>query len=253
MTTLAANKPRPFELGDMGSYPVAASTTIYEGSAVGLIAASGYARPLTSADRFVGFCFAPVVNVTAAELQVQVRRSGAVQLPVTGAVITDVGMPVYATDDDVFTLSPVGGVFIGFIRRWVSSAVAVVEFGPLLVDPYAAWPTREAVANAKTLDAEDSGKLFWVTADAGVITLPAIATALGGCAIVNGGAFGTVLVTVSPAAADMIMGLDLAGVDDKDLLNTKATARRGDLAVLMHGDADGYVITRLVGTWAKEG
>lgn len=252
MTTLAAPKVRPFEEGDRCDYPVAASTTIYQGAAVGLVAATGYARPLTSADRFVGFAEAGVVNVTAGELYVHVRRSGSVQLPVTGAVITDIDLPVYAGDDDTFSLSPVGGVFCGFLRRFVSSGLAVVEFSPTFNDPYFRWGVREAVSDNKTLDAEDSGKLLWVTADAKTITLPAIAAGLSGCAIVNGGAFGTVEVTISPNSADMILGPDITGADDKDLINSKATARRGDRVRLWSGDADGYVVTEMVGTWARQ-
>ena len=70
--------------------------------------------------------------------------------------------------------------------------------------------------------------------------------------IVNGGAFGAVAVTLSPNASDMILGPDITGADDKDLINTKATARRGDLVQLDLGDADGYVVTALRGTWARQ-
>jgi hypothetical protein len=70
--------------------------------------------------------------------------------------------------------------------------------------------------------------------------------------IVNGGSYGTTIVTISPAAADMILGPDITGADDKDLINTKATAQRGDRVVLDLGDADGYVVHDLVGTWARQ-
>lgn len=253
MTTLASNRPRGFELGDRSMYPLTASTTIYEGAAVGVVVSTGYARPLQATDRFVGFATGPVsCGTTAGETAVEVRRSGSVEIPVSGAVITDVGAPVYATDDDTFAFSPVGGVFIGFVRRWVASGVVVVEFGPQLADPYGRFAVRETVSDNKTLDAEDSGKLFWVDTDAKTITLPAIAAGLSGGLIVNGGAFGTVAVTISPAAADMILGPDITGADDKDLINTKATARRGDRCQLIAGDADGYMVTELVGTWARQ-
>ena len=45
---------------------------------------------------------------------------------------------------------------------------------------------------------------------------------------------------INPAAADSIRAADLAAVDDKDLLLTKATQRRGDYARIALGDADGY-------------
>ena len=70
--------------------------------------------------------------------------------------------------------------------------------------------------------------------------------------IANGGAYGAVAVTISPQAADMILGPDITGADDKDLINTKATARRGDFVVLGGNDADGYSVQALRGTWARQ-
>lgn len=255
MTTLAAQAARSYEQGDMDHVPVIAADIIYEGAAVGVVAASGHARPLVAGDRFVGFASREADNSlgAAADINVEVRTRGQIQLSVTGAVITDRGMAVYASDDNAFSFSPVGGTFIGFMKRFVSAGVAVVEFDSVgFRDPYAAWSVRETLSANKTLDAEDSGKLFWVDTDAFTITLPAIATGLGGFVVVNGGAFGAVAVTISPAAADMILGPDITGADDKDLINTKATARRGDLVQLDLGDADGYVVTQLRGTWARQ-
>lgn len=255
MTTLAANKPRAFELGSRNSLPVIASDIIYEGAAVGMVVGTGHARPLAAGDVFVGFAERKADNSAgaAAAISVDVVKSGQIELSVSGAVITDVGQPVYATDDDTFVFSPVGGVFVGFVKRYVSSGVAVVEFNAgVMQDPHAARTVRETISANKTLDAEDTGKLFWVDTDAAVITLPAIADGLHGCKIVNGGAFGTVLVTLSPAAADKIHGPNITAADDKDLLNTKATAKRGDFVVLDAGDADGYLVAELAGTWARE-
>lgn len=255
MTTLAANKPRAFELGRGNTLPVIASDIIYEGAAVGMVVGTGHCRPLAAGDVFVGFAERKADNSAgaAAAINVDLIKSGDIQLSVTGAVITDIGQPVYATDDDTFVFSPVGGVFIGFVKRFVSSGVAVVEFDAgVLRDPYGARTVRETLSANKTLDAEDSGKLFWVDTDAFTITLPAIATGVNGFMIVNGGSFGTVLVTVSPNASDMILGPDITGADDKDLLNTKATAKRGDYVVLGGNDADGYSVQALVGTWARQ-
>jgi hypothetical protein len=255
MTTLAANKSRAYELGDRGMYPVIAADIIYEGGAVGLVAGTGHARPLVGGDSFGGFAVYKADNSagSAADINVETQLRGQIELAVSGAVITDVRQPVYATDDDTFTFSPVGGTFIGFVKRFVSAGVVVVEFDvPGFRDPWADYTVRETVSLDKTLDAEDSGKLFWVDTDAKAITLPAIATGLDGCVIVNGGAFGTVAVNVSPQAADMILGPDITGADDKDLINTKATARRGDFVILGGNDADGYSVQALRGTWARQ-
>lgn len=255
MTTKSANGPRAYEGGERNEIPVIAADIIYEGSAVGVVTGTGHARPLAAGDRFAGFAEAKADNSagSAADINVRVYESGKVQLSVSGAVITDVGQPVYATDDDTFVFNPVGAVFIGFVHRFVSAGVAVVAFDAMNYrDPYAAWSVRETLSAIKTLDAQDTGKLFWIDTDAFAITLPAIADGYAGGKIVNGGAYGTVLVTLSPAAADAIIGPDMTAVVDKDLLNTKATAQRGDSVALGIGDADGYVVTELNGTWAKE-
>ncbi len=160
---------------------------------------------------------------------------------------------MYATDDDTFAFIPTGAVFIGFVKRFVSSGIAVIEFDAgVLTDPYGRFGVREVKSANYTLDAEDSGKTIFVDTDAFTLTLPAIATGLDGVKIVNIGAFGTIAVTISPNAADMILGPDITGADDKDLINTKATARRGDYVVLGGNDADGYSVQEMVGTWARQ-
>lgn len=255
MTTLAVDTPRAYELGRIGEYPVVATDVLYEGSAIGLVTGTGHARPLTSVDRFVGFVEQQSANTGAAATKtVRVIESGKIQLSVSGAVITDVGQPVYATDDNAFTFSPVGSVFIGIVSRFVSSGVVIVDFDAgRMTDPYAHFGLRETLGDAtKTLDAQDTGKLIWVTADS-VITLPVTATALAGVSLVCGGAFGTVQITADPNSNDRIMGPDIAGNENKDLVNTKATAQRGDLITLTAGHADGYVVTRIRGTWATQG
>jgi len=254
MTTLADDKIRPYEGGNRNEFPVIAADIIYEGAAVGLVAGTGHAQPLAAGDRFAGFAEARADNTggAAAAINVRVIESGKIELPVTGAVITDIGQPVYAQDDDTFSFNPVAGVFVGFVHRFVSAGVAVVAFDAVrYVDPWAAYTVREAIAADKTLDIEDNGKLFVVTADAKVITLPAVATPVN-CAIMNGGAFGTIAVNISPNAADKIQGPDLPGTDNKDLINTKATARRGDYVRLETGDANGPIVAELRGTWATE-
>lgn len=254
MSTLAADKQRPKELGTVNEYPVIASDIIYEGAAVGLVDASGHARPLTSADRFVGFAMARADNSAgaAAAINVKVLESGKVQLPVTGAVITDIGQPVYASDDDTFTFVPTSAMFVGYVHRFVSAGVVIVDFNaPSYRDPYGEYTKRETISANKTLDIEDNGKVFFVDTDAVVITLPAVATPTN-CKIVNIGAFGAILVAISPNAVDKVQGPDLPGTDNKDLLNTKATARRGDFVKLVTGDANGPFVTELRGIWASE-
>lgn len=128
MTTLATDKARTYELGDLNSFPVVATDIIYEGAAVGL--SSGNARPLNAGDQFVGFCIQNADNATgsAGGVRVQVKTHGEVQLPVANVAATDIGKPVYASDDDTFVLTATGNSYIGKVKRFVSTGVAVVAF-----------------------------------------------------------------------------------------------------------------------------
>lgn len=257
MTTLAADALRAQEVGDVQEYPVIASDIIYGHAAVGLVDATGHARPLAAADRFVGFAERRVDNSAgaAAAKTVRVMCRGKIQLSVSGAVITDVGQAVYASDDDTFTFNPASGAFIGFFSRFVSAGVGIVAYDiERMRDPWAAYSTRETLSATKTFDAEDCGKLFCVdeAGDGDALTLPAIADGLSGLTILAVGAFGTTAVTISPNASDMILGPDISGGDNKDLICTKATQRRGDFVELIAGDADGYMVVKKRGIWARE-
>ncbi len=252
MTTLAKDTPRVYELGDRNEIPVIASDIIYEGAAVGYVAASGHAQPLTSSDKFVGFAEQKADNASgsAADINVRVKKSGMIQLSVSGAVITDVGQPVYATDDNTFVFLPTAAVFIGFVRRFVSSGVAIVEYDvDNFVDPYGNT-VRETVSDNLTLDIQDNGKTLFIDTDAKVITLLtyAAATALN-VTIVNIGAYGTILVSIDPAAGDKIAGPNDTGADGGKLDNTKTTAQRGDYVKISSGGDDGYMVEKTKGTW----
>lgn len=130
MVTLAADKPRDYMLGDLDEYPVIAADIIYEGAAVGENG-SGYARPLVALDKFLGFALETADNAagSAGDIRVQVRTKGVAQLPISGIDITANDRPaVYASDDDTFTLTSTGNTLIGYVRRWVSTGIAMVEF-----------------------------------------------------------------------------------------------------------------------------
>jgi hypothetical protein len=251
MTTLATDTPRSYDIGDINEFPVIAADIIYEGSAVGLVSASGHARPLTSADRFVGFCEKQVDNSdgAAAALYVRVKKRGKIQLSVSGAVITDIGNPVYATDDNTFVFLPTGGVFVGFVHRFVSSGIVIVRFNAgVFKDPHEGY-VAQTVTDDLTLDAEDSGKVLCVTTTA-VIAFPSI-EGMSNVRLLNCGAFGTVQITADPDAGDMIEAADITGSDGAAIINTLATARRGDFIDVDYGDSNGWVVTKKKGVWAQ--
>lgn len=255
MATLAKDTYRIKVVGDVNEIPVIAADIIYEGAAVGVVKSSGHARPLNASSKFVGFAEAQADNSagSAADINVRVVAKGVVKLSVSGAVITDINQPVYATDDDTFVFLPTGGVYIGRVIRFVSSGVVEVKFDAAATgdDPYAGKTAETLSASTLTLDAQDTGKNIFCTVTT-VVTLPVTATALTSVTLVCMAAYGTAQISADPNSADKIMGPNLAGVDNKDLINTLATAQRGDYITLTAGHADGYVVSSVKGTWAAE-
>lgn len=119
------------------------------------------------------------------------------------------------------------------------------------------------VTEAKTLAVTDQGYVQNVIYASGVVTLPATATAgqwtirNGGLPTVSGGPTGATMgknsIAVSPNASDSIAGFAGSEVDDKDLINTAATARVGDeVVILNNGRTAGPSVVRLKGVWARE-
>ena len=122
---LTRNKPRTLTNASYLSLPLEAATRVWEGSCLGINSGSGKVRPLQSGDVFAGFARYKT-DAAALETDVWIIGSGEITLPVTGLVASSVGAPVYATDDDTFTLTA-GGSLVGTVLR-VSGAQAVVAF-----------------------------------------------------------------------------------------------------------------------------
>ena len=130
MTTLAANTPRDFVLGETQDLPVIASDIIYEGAAVGENG-SGYFRPLVATDPFAGFAQSKADNSAGAAgaINVRVKTRGRVILAVTGVTaVTDEGSTVYAADDNDFTLTSTSNTAIGKVVRYISGTSVEVYF-----------------------------------------------------------------------------------------------------------------------------
>ena len=104
----------------------------------------------------------------------------------------------------------------------------------------------EDVSGAKTLDEGDSGVVQNVTASA-TVTLPA--TVVGFTYPIRVGEHG-VTVTVSPAAADKIMGNGFTSVDNKDLIFTNQPA--GSHVVLVGDGVNGWAVASVSGTATRE-
>tara|TARA_R110002051_G_C8572949_1_gene476100 strand:- start:36 stop:434 length:399 start_codon:yes stop_codon:yes gene_type:complete len=116
----------------------------------------------------------------------------------------------------------------------------------------------QSITASATLYASDSGKVFTVATDALVITLPACEAGLK-FTFVNTGADANNIITLSPQATDSIWGtitlagsvVDLGGVANKDLINTKTSTIKGDSVTLCSDGTDWYVIAS-TGIWAAE-
>lgn len=128
---LTQDTPLAREIGDFNELPVAASSTIYEGSMVG--DSSGYARALVAGDAFRGHARQQADNSAGDAGDINVKLlSGKYRLEVTLAsvAITDVGKDVYASADDTYTLTQSTNSFVGKVVRYVTTNTCVVEFSP---------------------------------------------------------------------------------------------------------------------------
>lgn len=130
MATLADDKQISYVLGDIGETPMIAADIIYEGAAVGEVAASGHARPLVAGDKFLGFAEAKADNSAgaAAARNVRYKFRGIAVVTLAGALITNLGEALYASDDDTFTLTATSNSFIGYVHRYVNASTVEVAF-----------------------------------------------------------------------------------------------------------------------------
>lgn len=110
---------------------------------------------------------------------------------------------------------------------------------------------EEKTANYTVVISTDSGKTFIAELDGIVFTLPSIAIG-NTVTFVNTAPDGTADLSISPAALDGIT-YDGSSTDNKDLINTKATAKQGDFVTLasLNGTAAWQVVAAR-GVWAKE-
>jgi len=97
---------------------------------------------------------------------------------------------------------------------------------------------------------DDNGKIFYSTIDNMVYTLPSIADGQV-YTFVNMAEDGMAKMSISPAALDGIMYV--TATDDKDLINTKATAKKGDSVTIFNvAGAVYWSVSHARGVFAKE-
>ncbi|MFH1370359.1 MAG: hypothetical protein ABII09_03620 [Planctomycetota bacterium] len=264
MATLAADTPVKTSLGEFSSVPILDNDIVYEGAMVGEDGA-GYGRPLVAGDRFLGHAVEKVDNTGtghAAGAKNIRLRSGRYRLEATLAsvLITDVGQPVYASDDSVLTLVGAGtsarNTYVGQVIRYLTSTTAIVEFRPGEEDEFGNVRERILKSDDYTTLITDGGKIIYVDTTAKTITLETLTEALAGqeLTIVNAGGDGLVLISVDPNSGDLLAGGAgvAANADGHKISNTAATARRGDFITVVSNGTTGWNIKNIRGTWASE-
>jgi len=153
------------------------------------------------------------------------------------------------------TSAPDGDFWLGTLTAALAATDGEAKVDLNVANPdLPAWPERvhELKSDNYTVDAEDDGKVLHIATDAKAFTLPATAAGID-VIFQNDGADGAVLLAISPNANDKIMGPDVAGTDNKDQLNTKATAVRGDWMHLVADGSAGWFMRGKRGIWAEEG
>jgi len=122
--------------------------------------------------------------------------------------------------------------------------------------------SQEIVTGSAAIPAGSAGVDQNVATDALITTLPKIEAGDLGLTYLfrNTGADGNNTITLSPNASDAIHGTIAnaaadsvaGGVVDKDFINTKATANKGDYVVLRAVALTEWYIIGGVGIWASE-
>lgn len=131
---VTANQVVKRQDGVRRSYPVAASTRIYEGTLV-FVNAAGYADDdtATGVNGFVGVAVAEADNSSGSngDINVEVFTEGDFELTSSGLAQTDVGMPAYA-DDNYAVVNALGStsVRIGKFVKINSATKPVVAIQP---------------------------------------------------------------------------------------------------------------------------
>tara|TARA_R110002126_G_scaffold58306_6_gene153970 strand:+ start:6473 stop:6892 length:420 start_codon:yes stop_codon:yes gene_type:complete len=129
-------------------------------------------------------------------------------------------------------------------------------------DVLRARKAQTTITASGAIGANQAGEELNVATDALVITLPKIESSLIGMeyTIRNTGADGNNIITLSPNAADAFHGTIAnaaadavaSGAADKDFINTKATANKGDFVTIKAVALNEWYITGGVGIWASQ-
>ena len=121
---------------ELRSFQVAASKHIYKGAFVGLDS-SGYAQPLEAGDVFVGIAYEEIDNSSGSNGDKSVRcyTIGDVGHALSGAALTNIGDPVYASADDTLTFTSTSNTYVGLCVDLPSSGNIILRLDVLKSAP----------------------------------------------------------------------------------------------------------------------
>lgn len=127
---LTKNTPIKEVLGDYIDLPLYRGIHAYEGAML-FLRADGYVTNAAGGLKFLGHCDAEADNTNGndGDLAVRIRRGNyRLQVTLTGVALTDVGLPVYASDDGTLTTTATSNSLVGRIVRYVAANTCIVEF-----------------------------------------------------------------------------------------------------------------------------
>ena len=133
---LSANRDLKFYASqDLIEIPVDDNVNIYKGAFVGLNASTGYARPLTAGDSFLGVAYAQADNTvsghSAAGIRVRLHQAIDIVHTLTGVGGVNIGSEVYASADGALTLTSSGNSRVGRIVAVEGTSLARVRCQPI--------------------------------------------------------------------------------------------------------------------------
>lgn len=225
--TLSGNQPLVLELGTLSSLPAAAQA-IYESAALSL-RSDGTAGNLVVGEKFLGHCKAGCDNSggAAGDKNVEIQSGLYKMVVALTTAAGDIGRPVYATDENTYTLDPAGAsgpnTLVGVVHRRESASKAVVTMMPATYQPQSeAGSVIEFFDDFLGIDGaltKETGSVgVWSTVDVGDATEAAVADA-------HGGAMALVIAATSEAEDAVLYFGDQLNFDIDSLLRMEFRAK----------------------------
>jgi hypothetical protein len=156
---LLKNTPITVLEGKLQAYPLYQAIHAYEGSLI-FKRSDGYVTNVAGGNVFLGHAYAEANNANGGDgaLEVFVRTGNYfAKAAVASLAITDLGSPVYASDDGTLVLTASGNSRVGRVAKFISTGIGIVEFCPITkVDGTPGAHIADAKVNYTTgdLDAE---------------------------------------------------------------------------------------------------